>query len=115
MSDDEELAAWNTAHDTTGVLVPGLLHHPRFTFLVRRSSGMPVAGGVLHRVDDVVELSNTWALGDEPEEIRPMLGCAEVLYSGVAVVGHWRDESLGPYTHAGFQAVGPQVVWAREG
>ncbi len=113
VSDDEELAAWNTAQDTTGVLVPALLHHPRFTFLVRRASGMPVAGAVLHRVDDVVELSNTWALGDESEEVGSMLGCAETLYPAAAMVGYWRDDALTPYTDAGFRAVGPHVVWVR--
>lgn len=113
VSDDEELAVWNTAQDTTGVLVPALLHHPRFTFLVRRSAGKPVAGAVLHRVDDVVELSNTWALGDESEEVSSMLECAETLHPAVAVVGYWRDDELMPYTDAGFRAVGPHVVWLR--
>lgn len=114
VSDDDELAAWNAAQDTTGVLVPALLHHPRFTFLVRRSSGQLVAGAVLHRVDDAVELSNTWALGEESGEIGPMLRCAEALYPGAAVVGYWRDDTLTPYTDAGFQAVGPHVVWIRD-
>ncbi len=113
VSDDEELAAWNAAQDTTGVLVPALLRHPRFTFLVRQSSGKPVAGAVLHRVDDVVELSNTWALGDESTQISSMLGCAETLYPGAAVVGYWRDDTLAPYTEAGFQGVGPHLVWVR--
>ncbi len=115
VSDEEELAAWNAAQDTTGVLLPALLQHPRFTFLVRRSSGQLVAGAVLHRVDDAVELSNTWALGEEADEIGSMLGCADTLHPAVAVVGYWRDDTLAPYTDAGFQAVGPHVVWVREG
>ena len=114
VSDDDELAAWNTEQDTTGVLLPALLRHPRFTFLVRRSSDTLVAGGVLHRVDEAVELSNTWALGEEPAEIRPMLDCADALNPGAAVVGYWRDDSLMPFTEAGFQAVGPHVVWLRD-
>ena len=31
--------------------------------------------------DDVVELSNTWALGDESAQVSAMLGCAEFTYA----------------------------------
>jgi hypothetical protein len=57
----------------------------------------------------------TLDLGDESAEVHPMLGCAEVLYPGVAVVGYWRNDTLAPYTGAGFQAVGPHVVWLKAG
>jgi hypothetical protein len=114
VSDDDELAAWNTAQDTTGVLVADLLQHPRFTFLVRRASEQLVAGAVLHRADDAVELSNTWARGDEADEIHSMLQCAEVLDPGLPVVGYSRNETLRTYTDAGFSALGPQLVWVRE-
>ena len=114
VSDDDELTAWNTAQDTTGVLVADLLRHPRFTFLVRRESERLVAGAVLHRADGAVELSNTWTRGDEADEIHSMLRCAEVLYPDAPVVGYSRNETLRAYTGAGFSALGPQVVWVRE-
>ena len=113
VSDQDELAAWNALQDTTGVMVPALLRHPRFTFLVRRASEQMVAGAVLHRVDHAVELSNTWARGYEGNEIPSMLRCAEVLYSGLPVVGYSRNDTVNSYTDAGFGALGPQVVWVR--
>ena len=114
MSDEDELAAWNTAQDTTDVLVPALLQHPRFTFLVRRASAQMVAGAVLHRVDDALELSNTWSRAEEADEIPSMLRCADVLYSDLPVVGYSRNDTLRSYTDAGFDTLGPQVVWVRE-
>jgi len=113
VSDDDELSAWNTAQDTTGVLVPALLHHPRFTFLVRYAAEQMVAGAVLHRVDDVVDLSNTWSLDDEADQIPSMLRCAEAMYPQLPVVGYSRNDLLSPYLDAGFSAVGPKVVWVR--
>jgi hypothetical protein len=111
---ERELAAWNTAQDTTGVLVPAMLQHPRFTFLMRPASGQMLAGAVLHRVDDAVELSNWWAHGDAADEIRPMLRCAGVLHPHLPVVGYARDDILRWFTDAGFDALGPQVVWVRD-
>jgi hypothetical protein len=73
-----------------------------------------VAGAVLHRVDDAVELSNWWAHGDAADQIGPMLHCAGALYPHLPVVGYARDELLGWFTDAGFDALGPQVVWVRQ-
>lgn len=111
LADPDELATWNEHHDTTGVLVPALLEHPDFTCLVRRDAGAMVAGAVLHRVGSAVDLSNTWALGDEAEEVPDMVACAESLYPGVPVVGYTADDTVGHFTAAGFDPVGPQVVW----
>lgn len=73
-----------------------------------------VAGAVLHRVGDAVDLSNTWALGDEADEVPAMVACAENLYAGLPVVGYAADDSVGHFTDAGFDAIGPQVVWVRD-
>lgn len=110
---EHDLCEWNVLHDTTGVLLPSLLQHPRFTFLVRRCSGRMVAGGVLHRVHDAIELSNTWSTSDEGSELRGLLACAENLHPQQPVVGYIEDGLLPAYTDAGFAPVGPQVVWLR--
>jgi len=115
VTDEAELATWNDAQDTTGVLVPELLDHPRFTFLVRRSAAAMVAGAVLHHVEDCVDLSNTWAQGDEAEEVPALLECAAQLYPGLPVVGYSRDATSSHFTDAGFEPTGPQVVWVRHG
>ena len=73
-----------------------------------------VAGAVLHRADDAVELSNTWTRGDEADEIHSMLRCAEVLYPDAPVVGYSRNETVRAYTGAGFSTLGPQLAWVRE-
>lgn len=111
--DADELAEWNRHQDTTGVLVPALLEQPSFTFVVRRDGGTMVAGAVLHRVGDAVDLSNTWATGDEADEVPAMLACAESLQPGLPVVGYSADDTLSHFTGAGFDAIGPQVVWTR--
>ena len=113
VTDADELARWNEHQDTTGVLVPALLERPDVTFLVRRTGHEMVASGVLHRVGDVVELSNTWATGDEVEEVADMLGCAESLFAVCPVVGYAADDTVEHFTDAGFEALGPQVVWVR--
>jgi hypothetical protein len=114
VSSEPELAAWNTAHDTTGVLVPSLLRHPRFTLLARRSSDGMVAGAVLHDAGDVVELSNTWAVGPQADEVSAALACAQLLHPHRAVVGYTSDDTLPDFTGTGFEPVGPHVVWVRE-
>jgi hypothetical protein len=114
VQEGDELAAWNAEQDTTDVLIPALLHHHRFTFLVRRARGRIVAGAVLHDVDDAVELSNTWATGTEADEIPSMLDCAETLFPQRAVVGYCRDEDLGQFTEAGLRPIGPHVVWVKD-
>lgn len=114
VSSEPELAAWNTVHDTTGVLVPNLLQHPRFTLLARHSSDGLVAGAVLHDAGDVVELSNTWATGPQADEVPAVLACARVLHPHHAVVGYTSDDTLAGFKGAGFEPVGPHVVWARE-
>jgi hypothetical protein len=63
VTEPDELRSWNALHDTTGVLVPSLLAHPRFTFLARHEDGVLTGGAVLHDCrGEIVGLSNTWAL-----------------------------------------------------
>ena len=114
VTDEGVLAAWNAAHDTTGVLLPALLTHPRFTFLARDEGGAMVAGAVLHRVEGAVELSNTWATVDEADEVPSLVACTAVLHPGLPVVGYDRGEELGRLLDAGFAEVGPHVVWVRD-
>lgn len=114
VSDEDELVTWNEAQDTTDVLVPALLKHPRFTFLARHASDEMLAGAVLHRVDDAVELSNTWSHGHETDDIPSLLDCAGTLHPGLDVVGYSADHAVSSYTDAGFGAVAPLIVWVRD-
>lgn len=114
VSDAEDLAAWNAMHDTEDVLLPALLTHPRFTFLVRHDGDAMVAGAVLHRVDDAVELSNTWATTGGADDVASLVACAAVLHPGRPLVGYDHGDELVWLLDAGFVAVGPHVVWVRE-
>lgn len=115
VSDADELSAWNSAHETTGVLLPALLQHPRFTILARREHSRLLAGAVLHEYAEVVELSNTWSASDADLDTDALLRCVEALHPGRAVVGYAQGDDLPQSTAAGFVDVGPQLVWLRQG
>jgi hypothetical protein len=110
--DADALVSWNTAHDTTGVLVPALLEHPRFTFQVRHAGAAAVAGAVLHEGDAVLEVSNTWSASGDVD-VAAVLRCAEALHPGRPLVGYASGAELARSVAAGFVDVGPQVVWRR--
>ncbi|MFW5475113.1 hypothetical protein ACOCJ5_17515 [Knoellia sp. CPCC 206450] len=114
VGDAADLARWNALHDTQDVLLPALLTHPRFTFLVRHDGDEMVAGAVLRDVGEAVELSNTWATSDGADEVTSLVACAAVLHPGLPIVGYDRGEALARLVDAGFAEVGPQVVWVRE-
>jgi hypothetical protein len=114
VSREDDLATWNAHQDTTGVLLPPLLGQPRFTFLVRRDGGEMVAGAVLHRVEDAVELSNTWSAEGAVDGTAALVACATQLHPGVPVVGYDRGAALDLLLGAGFEPLGPHVVWVRD-
>jgi hypothetical protein len=70
----EELAEWTARHDTTEVLLPGLLSHPSITILRLRVDRKLVAGAVVHACRGVASLSNVWTTpgreSDWPEMVR---------------------------------------------
>lgn len=115
VSHEDELATWNAHQDTTDVLLPPLLDHPRFTFLAQRDRGEMVAGAVLHRVEDAVELSNTWSAGGAVDGTAALVACATWLHPGVPVVGYDRGTALDLLLGAGFEVSGSHVVWVRDG
>jgi hypothetical protein len=111
LTTDDQLVEWNAAHGTTGVLVPALLQHSRFTFLVQRRAGTTVGGAVLHDTPSAVELSNTWSSHSDCPDPGELLGCIAAARPGRPVVGYSgvNDDMF----TAGFAALGPLVVWAR--
>jgi hypothetical protein len=113
VSDVDELGEWNTAHDTTGVLVAALLEHPRFSFLACHEGSRLVAGAVLHESGAVVELSNTWSTSGGDVDLAAVLRCVEALHPERAVVGYAQGDDLDESLANGFADVGPQVVWRR--
>jgi len=110
----DELDEWNVRHETTGVLLPEMLAHPRFTFLAHRAGGLLDGGAVLHDVrGEAVGLSNGWALPGTTLDVAAVIACAGTVHSGRAIVDYARGEELDALVEAGFSRLGPQVVWVR--
>ncbi|MGD9957866.1 hypothetical protein [Nocardioides sp.] len=105
------LAQWTARHDTTDVLLPGLLERSAFGFLCLQHDGEVVAGAVTHLCAGVVSVSNVWG--------GPQLDWAELLrvvadrWPDRAIVGYERGSELSQALEAGFSDVGPQLVWMR--
>lgn len=73
--------------------------------------GLPVAGGVLNRTDEVVGLSN--AFGGGSELFAALRREASARWPGLPVVGHESDSSLADALAAGFRPLGPLRIWIR--
>lgn len=105
-----ELAIWTAHHDTTEVLLPGLLDRSCFQVLARRVGGELTAGAVLHAGTGAVSISNVWS--EHPESVwSELVHNAAALWPGRDLVGYERDADLEAALVAGFVDVGPQLVW----
>lgn len=114
VTDEAALGEWNAGNDTADVLPPAVLENRRFTFLARRDRGEMLAGAVLHRVEGVVELSNTWTAGGVDDMTAHLVECATQLHPGLPLVGYDSGNALELLLDAGFEALGPHVVWVRD-
>jgi hypothetical protein len=107
------LAAWNAAHDYTGVLLPAVLDDSRFRVLARHRDGVLVGGAVTHRGPDAVDLSNVWGAESDARLYDEVLAAVRALHPGLAVTGYAAGEELEAMLARGFAALGPQRVWVR--
>ena len=107
------LATWTTHHDTTGVLVDGLLDRSSFRVLARHLDGQLVAGFVTHLCSGVASVSNAWSDPAYALDWDAMIAAAAALHPGRALVGYERGADLVGALDAGFRDVGPHVVWRR--
>jgi hypothetical protein len=112
VDDEETLTAWGTAHDYDGVLLPTVLHHPRFRILACRRQGVLVGGAVSHDAGDTVGLSNAWGAGrfGESDEV---LAAVSALCPGRAVSDFAEGSERDAMVAAGFTPLGPQRIWIR--
>jgi hypothetical protein len=108
-----ELGEWTARHDTTGVLLPGLLTLPGVTVLGLRAQDRLLAGAVVHECADVVSLSNVWSVPGRPQDWDELVHLVHAVHPGRAVVGYEHGEDLAAARAAGFADVGPQLVWLR--
>jgi hypothetical protein len=107
-----ELQEWTAHHDTTGVLLPGLLDRPDVTVLGRRRAQLQ-AGAVVHACAGVVSLSNVWTAPGVQPCWDELVRIAQALHPGTAIVGYQHGDDLAHALAADFADVGPQLVWIR--
>ncbi|NAZ82489.1 hypothetical protein GTR02_11720 [Kineococcus sp. R8] len=109
----EQLAGWTARHDTTGVLLPGLLQRAHVAVLARRVEGRPVAGAVARLGSGTVDVSNTWAVEGHRLDWAELAGAVAGLFPARPLVGYQRGADLTDALAGGFEAVGDLRVWVR--
>ncbi|MCX4507318.1 hypothetical protein [Streptomyces anulatus] len=115
--DPDALRAWALAWDdgdgNADLFRPGLLDDPATFVLAGRSAdGRVVAGAVASRSDQVVGISNVFALDGGPDTAWPVvLDAVNKLFPTLPVVGYEQGEDLVAALRHGFEPVGPLRVW----
>jgi hypothetical protein len=108
-----ELTEWTGAHDTTGVLLPGLLERATFRIVARRWDGAVTAGAVAHLGTGVVGVSNVFDLDHEGGDWDEVVQVVQACFPGRPIVGYEWERSLTHALAAGFTTVGEHRVWFR--
>jgi hypothetical protein len=117
VGDPDALRAWALAWDggdgNADLFRPELLDDPATFVLAGRSADGHVAvGAVASRSDQVVGISNVFALDNGPDAAWPIvLDAVHQLFPTLAVVGYERGADLAVALRHGFEPVGPLRVW----
>lgn len=115
--DPDALRAWALAWDdgdgNADLFRPELLDDPATFVLAGRSAdGRVVAGAVASRSDQVVGISNVFALEGGPDTAWPVvLDAVSELFPTLPVVGYEQGEDLAAALRHGFEQVGTLRVW----
>ncbi|MFJ2826634.1 hypothetical protein ACIPC1_03355 [Streptomyces sp. NPDC087263] len=119
VGDPDTLGDWALAWDDGGgnadLFRPELLDDPdTFVLAVRSAEGGLTAGAVASRSDQVVGISNVFALDDGPDAAWPaVLDAVHRLFPTLPVVGYEHGEDLAAAVRQGFEPVGPLRIWLR--
>ena len=109
----DELATWTGLHDTTGVLLPGLLTTAHFTVLAKYDQDRIVAGAVARLASGAVDVSNTFAVPGQHLDWAELAAVVASRFPDRPLVGYTRGAELDAATAAGFAVVGDLRVWVR--
>ena len=112
LADEAQLAHWTARHDTTGVLLPGLLQRAHFRILARYDGPHITAGAVARLGSGVVEVSNVWA-ATAAVDWADLAAAVGWCFPNRPMVGYERGDALTAASEAGFEAVGRLRVWVR--
>jgi len=113
VTDAAELADWTSRHDTSGVLLPGLLARAHFRILAKRRGDQIVAGAVARLGSGVVDVSNVYGVPGNTVDWAELARDIQGHFPGGAIVGYERGEDLIGAKQGGFTAVGELRVWVR--
>lgn len=115
--DPDALRAWALAWDGgeggADLFRPELLDDPATFVLAGQSAdGRVVAGAVASRSDQVVGISNVFALDGGPDAAWPVvLDAVTKLFPTLPVVGYEQGEDLVAAVRHGFEPIGPLRIW----
>jgi hypothetical protein len=105
--------AWDDGDGNADLFRPALLDDPATFVLAGQSvDGRLVAGAVASRSDQLVGISNVFALDGGPDAAWPVvLDAANELFPTLPVVGYAQGDELAAAVRHGFEAIGPLRVW----
>ena len=108
-----ELAEWTSGHDTSEVLLPGLLDRAHFTILAKRNAGGIIAGAIARLGSGTVDVSNVHAAPGYSVDWAELASVIGGFYPGRPLVGYERGDALSGAIDGGFEPVGDLRVWVR--
>ncbi|MET9386339.1 hypothetical protein ABZY09_36130 [Streptomyces sp. NPDC002928] len=105
--------AWDDGDGNADLFRPELLHDPATFVLAGQSAdGRVVTGAVASRSDQVVGISNVFALDGGPDAAWPVvLDAVTWLFPTLPVVGYEQGDALAAAVRHGFEPVGPLRIW----
>ncbi|QNS09134.1 hypothetical protein [Streptomyces xanthii] len=119
VGDPDALRGWALAWDAGGgnadLFRPGLLDDPATFVLAGRSAdGRVVVGAVASRSDQVVGISNVFALDGGPDAAWPVvLDAVHRLFPALPAVGYAHGDHLTAAVRHGFEPLAPLRIWLR--
>jgi hypothetical protein len=118
VGDGEEFAQWELAWradepEAAGILRPALLDQDDIVVLGAADEDRFVAGAVLNRSDELIGLSNTFAVDDLDPVWSAAVGFAARRFPGLPVGGYESGPALESAVRRGFEPVAPLRVWIK--
>ncbi|MET8132994.1 hypothetical protein ABZV24_13735 [Streptomyces sp. NPDC005251] len=109
--------AWDEGNGNADLFRPELLDDPAdFVLAGHSADGRVIAGAVASRSDQVVGISNVFALDGGPDTAWPfVLDAVHSLFPTLPVVGYEHGDDLAAAVRHGFEPVGPLRIWTHVG
>jgi hypothetical protein len=108
--------AWDNGDGNADLFRPALLDDPATVVLAGQSvDGRLVAGAVASRSDQVIGISNVFALDGGPDAAwLVVLDATNELFPTLPVVGYAQGDGLAAAVRRGFEPVGPLRIWLHD-